>query len=61
MENTNKKPLSHAQMALAIIGVLAIGALPLYLAVRTNNPWPCIALFVVSQVCLVIRRRQLNK
>ncbi|MDB0572410.1 hypothetical protein LBW59_16740 [Ralstonia solanacearum] len=61
MESTNKKPLSHAQMALAITAALAIGALPLYLAVWKANPWPCIGLIVASQAFLMIRRRQRSK
>jgi len=48
MENTKKKPLSHAQMAKAITIALAGGAIPVYLAIK-GNPWPCIALFVASQ------------
>ncbi len=61
MKNTNKKPLSHAQMALAITAALAIGASPLYLAVWRANPWPCVGLFVASQAFLMIRRRQRSK
>lgn len=58
MKNTNKKALSHAQMALAITAALAVGALPLYLAVWKANPWPCVGLFVASQAFLTIRRHQ---
>lgn len=61
MENTNKKPLSHLQMVLAITAALGIGALPLYLAVWKANPWPCIGLIVASQAFLMIRRRQPSK
>lgn len=60
MENTKKKPLSHAQMAFAISLVLAGSAIPVYLAIK-GNAWPCIALVVASQAYLMVRRRQLNK
>lgn len=60
MTNAKKKPLSHAKMAFAISLVLASSAIPVYLAMK-GNPWPCIALVVVSQAYLTIRRRQLNK
>lgn len=60
MENTKKKPLSHAQMAKAISIALVCGALPAYLAIK-GNPWPCAALIVASGVYLPFRRRQLNK
>lgn len=55
-----RKPLTHLQMALAISLVLAVSAIPFYLAIK-GNPWPCAALFVVSQGYLAFRRRQLNK
>ncbi|OAI66400.1 hypothetical protein RSP781_13935 [Ralstonia pseudosolanacearum] len=60
MTNAKKKPLSHAQMALAISLVLVSSAGPVYLAIK-GNAWPCIALVVVSQAYLTIRRRQFNK
>ncbi|AXV99822.1 hypothetical protein CJO81_03025 [Ralstonia solanacearum] len=60
MENTNKKPLSHAQMAKAISIAVIGGAIPVYLAIK-GNPWPCVALIGVSWVYLQFRRRQLNK
>lgn len=60
MENANKKSLTHAHMAFAISIVLAGSAIPVYMAVK-GNAWPCIALVVVSQAYLTIRRRQLNK
>ncbi|MGA5725865.1 hypothetical protein ACPCHQ_18200 [Ralstonia thomasii] len=60
MENTNKKPLSHAQMAKAFSIVLVVGAIPVYLALK-GNPWPCGALIVASLVYLPFRRRQLNQ
>ncbi|MET2529930.1 hypothetical protein [Ralstonia pseudosolanacearum] len=58
MENTNKKPLSHA---LIITGALAVSASLFYLAVWKANPWPCIGLIVASQAFLMIRRRQRSK
>lgn len=57
--DTNKKPLSHAQMAKAFSIVLVVGAIPVYLALK-GTPWPCVALFIASLAYLPIRRRQLN-
>ncbi|WP_454734306.1 hypothetical protein [Cupriavidus pauculus] len=55
-----RKPFTHRQMALAISLVLAVSAIPFYLAIK-GNPWPCIGIFAASQAYLMIRRRQLSK
>ncbi|WP_296649908.1 hypothetical protein [Paraburkholderia sp.] len=54
MENTNKKPLSDAQMAKVIAIALVVGAILVYLALK-GNPWPSIALLVASWAYLWIR------
>lgn len=55
-----RKPLTDAQMGLIFLGVLIVGAYPLYLAWH-GNPWPCIAVLVLSKGYLFFRRKQLKK
>lgn len=47
-------------MGLIFLGVLIVGAYPLYLAWH-GNPWPCIAVLVLSKGYLFFRRKQLKK
>ncbi|VVE54362.1 hypothetical protein PAN31108_04928 [Pandoraea anhela] len=57
MEITTKKPLNHIQMALAAGLAIAVGALPVYLAVWKSNVLPCLLLLVIAQTYLVLRRQ----
>lgn len=53
-----KKPLSHAQMAFAIVAAFALCAPGLYLMFAKHSPWLAIVTLVLSQVFLVWKKRR---
>lgn len=55
-----RKQLSDVQTIFAIFVGIILSAGPVYLAIK-GNPWPCIVLFIASQIFIKYRKNKLSQ